>query len=73
MSDDKLKPCPFCGGKAYVDQTARSEFFKGVSDQYQEWRGDMDEDRCYDEIMEFVETLGRSDLFTIFEHIHKGE
>lgn len=24
MKDTKLKPCPFCGGKAYIGQTKKS-------------------------------------------------
>lgn len=46
-----------------------SDFFNGIKEAYKEWKGEHDEDYCYDEIMDFVSTLDRGDLFAIFEHL----
>ena len=32
--NDELKPCPFCGGKAILDETNENEVFVGCYDCY---------------------------------------
>jgi hypothetical protein len=43
-----------------------------IKKTYKQWRADNDEDYCYDEVGEFINSLSRGDLLQIMDEWSEG-